>query len=199
MNPLNKQWFFKGFRKTLGNSLPADRAEKLWKEAGSEYNRILSEHPDMKAHKGAMVLPAVALYRTLSVVGEDVETLLNSYGDYMGKRFAGIVHGITVIPGVSHMIWKHVDSIMDRMSSQALGYKRRIVSDPPAMYGVDILSCPYHELAKELGAEKAVLCICHMDKAYMKGFHHIRYDRTSAVSEGSECCDYRLRYDPNKQ
>jgi len=34
-----------------------------------------------------------------------------------------------------------------------------------------------------------------MDKAYMKGFRHIRYERTSAVSEGAECCDYRLRYE----
>ena len=89
-------------------------------------------------------------------------------------------------------------AIMDKMSGAAKGYRRRIVSEPPDMYGVDILSCPYHELAKQLGAEKAVLCICHLDKAYMKGFHHIRYERTTAVSEGAGCCDYRLRYDPEK-
>jgi hypothetical protein len=53
--------------------------------------------------------------------------------------------------------------------------------------------------AKQLGTENAVLCICHMDKAYMKGFHRIRYERTTAVSEGAECCDYRLRYDPGKE
>ena len=61
-----------------------------------------------------------------------------------------------------------------------------------------ILSCPYHELAKELGNEKAVLCICHMDKEYSQGFHHIRYDRNSAVSEGARACAYRLRFDPEK-
>lgn len=32
-----------------------------------------------------------------------------------------------------------------------------------------------------------------------KGFHHIRYERTTAVSEGAERCDYRLRYDPDKE
>ena len=117
----------------------------------------------------------------------------------MGKRFAGIVHCITSVPGVSGLIWRHVDSIMDRMSGENLGYQRRIVSEPPEMFGVDILSCPYHELARELGNEKAVLCICHMDKAYMQGFHHIRYERTTAVSEGAECCDYRLRFDPEKK
>ena len=87
---------------------------------------------------------------------------------------------------------------MHVMSGPSLGYQRRIVSEPPDMYGVDILSCPYHEMAKKLGAEKAVLCICHIDKKYMKGFRHIRYERNTAVSEGAECCDYRLRYDPQK-
>ena len=55
------------------------------------------------------------------------------------------------------------------------------------------------ELAKALGSESAVLCICHMDKAYMKGFHHIRYERTTAVWEGAERCDYRLRFDRTKK
>ena len=144
-------------------------------------------------------LPAVALYRTLTSRGENAEALLNAYGDRMGRRFAGIVHGITSIPGVSRLIWRHVAGIMDRMSGENLGYRRRIVSEPPDLYGVDILSCPYHELAKALGNEKAVLCICHMDKAYMKGFRHIRYERTTAVSEGAECCDYRLRFDRNRK
>ncbi len=109
------------------------------------------------------------------------------------------MHALTSLPGVSRLLWKRVDRIMDSMSGEARGYRRRIVSEPPDMYGVDILACPYHELAKQLGAEKAVLCICHMDKAYMKGFCHIRYEHTTAVSEGAECCDYRLRYDPRKR
>ena len=160
---------------------------------------MLSGNTALKKHKGAMVLPAVALYRALTAFGADAEDLLNAYGDAMGIRFARIVHCITSVPGVSGLIWRHVDSIMDHMSGENLGYQRRIVSEPPEMFGVDILSCPYHELARELGNEKAVLCICHMDKAYMQGFHHIRYERTTAVSEGAECCDYRLRLDPEKK
>ena len=195
MNPLNRQLFFRSFRRQMKRQLGQEKAALIWSEAGEEY---ASFSPALKAHKGAMTLPAVALYRALSRHGEDAETLLNTYGDHMGQRFAGIVHAITSIPGVSRLLWKRIDRIMDRMSGEAMGYRRRIVSKPPDMYGVDILSCPYHELAKELGTEKAVLCICHMDKAYMKGFHHIRYERTTAVSEGAECCDYRLRFDTGK-
>lgn len=197
-NPMNRQWFYRGFRKQLKEQIGPEKAALIWSDAGNEYSRILSDQPTLKAHKGSMVLPAVALYRALSVEGVDAEPLLNTYGDRMGKRFAGIVHGFTSLPGVSRLIWKHVDGIMNKMSGEALGYKRRIVSKPPKLYGVDILSCPYHELARDLGCEKAVLCICHMDKAYMKGFHHIRYERTIAVSEGAEYCNYRLRFDPSK-
>ena len=198
MNPLNRQWFYRGFRRQLRTELGPAKAEAVWQEAGGEYQRMLKEQPALKRHKGAMVLPAVALYRALVRQGIDAETRLNRYGDRMGRRFAGIVHGVTGIPGVSGWIWKHVDSIMHRMSSEKLGYRRRIVSRPPDLYGVDILSCPYHELAKALDAEKAVRCSCHMDKAYMQGFRRIRYERTTAVSEGAECCDYRLRYDAQK-
>ena len=199
MNPLDKQWFYRGFRKQLRAELGSQKAEAVWREAGLEYTRILTTDPSLKRHKGAMTLPAIALYRTLTSRGENAEALLNAYGDRMGRRFAGIVHGITSIPGVSRLIWRHVAGIMDSMSSEKLGYRRRIVSEPPDLYGVDILSCPYHELAKALGNEKAVLCICHMDKAYMKGFRHIRYERTTAVSEGARCCDYRLRFDRNRK
>lgn len=198
MNPMNRQWFFRGFRKRLRAALSPEKTAAVWEKAGREYDAMLAADPALKTHKGALALPVIALWRALSSAGEDAEALLNAYGDHLGGKFARIVHALTCIPGVSRLLWRRVDRIMDKMSGAEKGYRRRIVSEPPDMYGVDILSCPYHELAKQLGAEKAVLCICHLDKAYMKGFHHIRYERTTAVSEGAGCCDYRLRYDPEK-
>lgn len=198
MNPLNRQLFYRGFQKTLTESLGKDKAEEIWADAGKEYSRILSAQPELKKHKGAMTLPAVALYRVLMARGEDAEGLLNSYGEQMGKRFARIIHVLTSLPGADHLVWRNAESVMKKASSEALGYQRQLVSEPPEMYGVDILSCPYHELAKQLGNEKAVLCICHMDKEYSRGFRHIRYDRNSAVSEGAHACEYRLRFDPTK-
>lgn len=126
------------------------------------------------------------------------EGLLNGYGEAMGKRFARIIHALTSLPGADRFVWRHVESVMKKMSSEKLGYRSRLVSEPPEMYGVDILSCPYHELARALGDERAVLCICHMDKEYSQGFRHIRYDRNSAVSEGARACEYRLRFDMMK-
>ena len=192
---MSRDLFFRGFRKQLAAAIPAEQAEMIWAEAGEEYDRILKNRPELKNHKGAMVLPAAALYRALAAHGLDAEGLLNGYGDHMGKRFAGMVRVITGIPGVCRFIRNHAENLTAKMSSEQMGYRRRLVSDPPDMYGVDILSCPYHELAKELGTEKAVLCICHMDKEYAKGFRKIRYDRNSALPEGADCCEYRLHFD----
>ena len=198
MNPLNRQWFYRGFRKRLAASLGRKAAGGIWAEAGKEYGRILASRPELKRHKGAMTLPAVALFRVLTARGADAEGLLNGYGEAMGRRFARIIHALTSLPGADRLVWRHVGSVMKRASSEKLGYRSQIVSRPPEMYGVDILSCPFHELARELGEEKAVLCICHMDKAYSQGFRHIRYDRNSAVSEGARACEYRLRFDLKK-
>ena len=198
MNPLNRQWFYRGFRKRLAALLGKDAADRIWEEAGKEYRHILTSRPELKRHKGATTLPAVALYRVLTARGEDAEGLLNGYGEAMGKRFARIIHALTSLPGADRFVWRHVERIMKKASSEKLGYRSQLVSEPPEMYGVDILSCPYHELAKELGDERAVLCICHMDKEYSQGFRHIRYDRNSAVSEGARACEYRLRFDPKK-
>jgi len=199
MNPLNRQWFYKGFHRRLADSLGKAAGDQVWRDAGEKYSGLLASQPELKRHKGAMTLPAVALYRALTARGEDAEGLLNAYGEDMGKRFARIIHALTSLPGADRLVWRHVGSVMEKASSDKLGYRRKLVSDPPDMYGVDILSCPYHELAKQLGDEKAVLCICHMDKEYSQGFRHIRYDRNSAVSEGARACEYRLRFDPEKE
>lgn len=198
MNPLNRQWFYRGFRKRLAALLGKDAADRIWEDAGKEYRHILTSRPELKRHKGAMTLPAVALYRALTTRGEDAEGLLNGYGEAMGRRFARIIHALTSLPGADRFVRRHVESVMKKMSSEKLGYRSRLVSEPPEMYGVDILSCPYHELARALGDERAVLCICHMDKEYSQGFRHIRYDRNSAVSEGARACEYRLRFDMMK-
>lgn len=199
MNPLDGQLFFRGFHRKLREAFGRDAADRIWEDAGKEYGGILSSKPELKRHNGAMAIPAVALYRALNAIGKNAEELLNAYGAEMGKRFARIVHAVTSLPGADRFIWRHVEGIMKKASSEKLGYRSRIVSEPPEMYGVDILSCPFHELAKDLGDEKAVLCICHMDKEYSQGFRHIRYDRNTAVAEGARACEYRLRFDPSKQ
>lgn len=197
LNPLNRKLFYRGFRKYMQGYMSFEQAEKIWEEAGQEYKSILFKNPGIRKHKGAMVLPAAALYRVLSRHGRDI-SLLQEYGTSQGQTFGKMVHWITSVHGAAELIWKHIADLTDRMSSEQKGYKRKLVSQGK-IEGVDILSCPYHELAKELGCEKAVLYICAVDKEYSQGFHHIRYDRLSSLGEGDAKCEYRLQYDQTKK
>ena len=80
-NPLNRQWFYRGFHKQMKDQFGPVKADLIWTEAGEEY---ASFDPALKVHKGAMTLPAVALYRTLARHGENASSLLCAYGDHMG-------------------------------------------------------------------------------------------------------------------
>lgn len=198
MDKLSKSLIFKGFRKTLIAEFGEKEAEKIWQKANRNFEELQSKYPDITGDS-KMILPSAALYlATQNHAPEQALPLLRTYGTRMGKKIAGIVHAITSIPGVSKLLWKNAPKLMLNSSSPGKGYTRKIVSETDDLVGVDILSCPLHDAAVKVGVPEAVLMVCAMDKAYMSGFKHIRYTRTTSVGEGDDCCDYRLSYDKTK-
>ena len=191
MRNLDKQLFYSKLHSALIKKY-GDSGKEIWKDAADEYDKIISDKY-YRTHKGAMAIPAVALYHSLSAHGMDADRILQRYGDVMGNKLAKAVRKLTYIPFLEDVLWKNINSILHSTSSPKKGYKRRITSQPPVMYGVDILSCPFHEICKKLGEESAVLCICHMDKNYSKGFRKLKYERYSALPEGADCCEYKIR------
>ena len=176
-----------------------DVAQKIWVEANITLAQLQKQHRDLDGDSKMLILPTVSLLSALrKVMPEQALPLLTAYGRSIGEKIAGIVHGITAIPGVPELLWKTMPGLMRTMSGPGKGYTRRIVSETSELVGVDILSCPLHDAAVKIGMPEAALVVCAMDKAYMTGFRHIQYTRTTSVAEGAECCDYRLRYDPNK-
>lgn len=115
MNPLDSEWFYRDFDKSLREVFPKYQADELWEDAGREYKRILSQDTKIKQRKGAMVLPAAAFYRTLRKHGKDASGLLNQYGKLMGRRFAGIIHVFTSLPGVDRFVWRHVEFDLEKV------------------------------------------------------------------------------------
>lgn len=196
---LSRSIIFKGFRKTLISQLGEKTADQIWMDANTSLAALQSQYPNLDSDSKMMIIPAAALYSALHKhAPEQAIPLLTAYGTKTGETIARMVHGITSIPGVPKLLWKHMPKLMRTMSGPDKGYTRRIVSETSELVGVDILSCPLHDAAVKIGVPEAALMVCAMDKAYMTGFKHIRYTRTSSVAEGAECCDYRLSYDKNK-
>lgn len=195
MSKLDKSFVFKGFKVTLAERCGQEKAEALWLEAGKRLTELEKTHPDLDSDSRMMILPAAALYQA----SPELLPLMREYAADMGRRIGRVIHGVTSIPGVSRLLWSQMPRLMRTMSSPEKGYTRRIVSETKELVGVDILSCPLHEAAKRLGAPEVASVVCAMDKAYMTGFKYIQYTRTTAVGEGDACCDYRLRFDPEKK
>ena len=190
---------FRGFRKVLISKFGETCAAEIWQDANANLASLGHWKPVLDSDSRMMILPAAALYNALRKhAPEKALPLLTDYGTQMGEKLARIVHSITSIPGLPKLLWRHMPELMRITSSPEKGYTRRIVSETKALVGVDILSCPLHDAAVKIGVPEAALMVCAMDKAYMTGFKHIRYTRTTSVAEGAACCDYRLRYDETK-
>lgn len=196
---LSRSFMFKAFRSELVAAFGSDASARIWRNANALHGELLHTHPDLDSDSKMMVLPAAALYLALKEEApEQALPMLKAYGARTGERIAQIIHRVTSIPGIPVLLWRNMPRLMRSMSSPEKGYSRRIVSESNELVGVDILSCPLYDAAVTLGVPEAAQVTCAIDKACMTGFKHIRYNRTTSVAEGAECCDYRLSYDPNK-
>lgn len=197
---LGKSMIYKGFKRTLNNQFGTEWADQIWQSANVNLCSLEAEHPDIAGDNKMMILPAAALYKALyQYAPEQALSLLKEYGTRMGYKIAKIIHAITSIPGVSPLLWRNMPKLMRKMSSPEFGYTREIVSETKELVGVNILSCPLHDAAVQIGVPEVAQVICAMDKAYMTGFKYIQYTRTTSVAEGDGCCDYRLSFDKNKK
>lgn len=197
---LKKSLVYKDFYKELLKCFSVTQAKEIWNEANSKYALLSSQYADIDSDSKMMILPAVALYEVLQtrLSQEDALTMLKNYGKITGEKIAKTIYAFTSIPFVSRILWKNMPYLMRKMSGPEKGYIRKIVSEDETLVGVDILSCPLHNVAVELGVPEIATVVCAMDKAYMSGFKYIRYTRTTSVAEGDICCDYRLFFDRNK-
>lgn len=196
---MKNRFLFKDLKKILISRYGKDIAEKIWEEAEQEYRRFDKMLPDVKGD-GQMMLPVAAYYSTLREVDpENALPLLCEYGTQTGLKLKKWIHGITSIPGVPALLWRNMPMLMDKSSSAKKGYTRRMPELPTGVAGVDILTCPIHDVAVKLGMPEAARIVCAMDKQYMNGIKNIDYVRTMSVAEGGECCDYRLSFNKRKK
>ncbi len=196
---LGQSIIYRWFRKTLATQFGESCAAQIWASANDHLTSMKKWESQMDSDSRMMILPAAALYTALYEYSpEQALPLLTDYGTQIGRKIAGIVHAITSIPGVAKLLWNHMPKLMRTMSSPGKGYTRRIISETAELVGVDILSCPLHNWAVKMDVPEAALVVCAIDKAYMTGFKHIQYTRTTSVAQGDACCDYRLRYDKSK-
>ena len=121
------------------------------------------------------------------------DELKEEYGyDYVGVPYYQSLENIHEVKGceaVSILASECTDDMLRAFAENGVKYLTT------RSIGTDHINL---KLAKELGTEEAALFICRLDKEYTQGFRKIRYERNSALPEGADCCEYRLRYDEKK-
>lgn len=200
MGKLDRSFVYKKFKNVLIEKCGKDIVKSIWKEANDNLTQLLKKYSNSGSDEKMMVLPLFALYTGLKNHGvENALELLKEYGKQRGNDFSHMIGKITSFPGLSRLLWKNMPALMRKTSSPKKGYERRIVSETNELVGVDILTCPLCEMAKELGAPEIASVVYLIDKGQMAGFKYIDYTRTMALGDGDEYCDYRLRFNRNKK
>lgn len=200
MSKLDRSFVYRKFKKTLIKEVGKEKAKVIWKDAGVELNCLLKEYRYVSSDEKMMILPLSVLYTVLKKHKvEKALDILKEYGKKTGDDFSAMINKITAVPGLPQILWKNMPILMRKTSSPQKGYERRIVSETKELVGVDILTCPLYEMAKELGTPEIASVVCLIDKGQMAGFRHIDYTRTKALGDGDEFCDYRLRFNKDKK
>lgn len=200
MDRLGFSLVYGGFKKDLAAALGKEQARLLWKEAGSELASLGKAHRDFPSDARLMLLPLNALYVVMRRHGLcDALAMLREYGRKTGGRLSAAVRAVTSVPGLPLLLWRNMPALIRRASSPKKGYERRILPEADGLVGVDILRCPLHEAAKKLCTPEITSVVCLMDKGQMSGFRRIEYTRTMALGDGDAFCDYRLRFNKDKE
>lgn len=200
MGKLDRSFVYAKFKSVIIEKYGTSKAEAIWKEANDELSRLLKEHCKVGFDEKTMVLPLYALYTVLKETEPDhALALLKEYGKRTGDRLSSVIGKVTSIPGLSRVLWNNMPALMRKTSSPQKGYERRIVSETKELVGVDILTCPLCEMAKQLGTPEIASVVCLIDKGQMTGFKYIDYTRTRALGDGDEYCDYRLSFNKNRK
>lgn len=200
MGKLDRSFVYRKFKTVLRETYGREKADVIWKDADAQFSRLLKEYGNAGFDEKIMILPLSALYTAMQ--NHEVENalaLLKEYGKQFGEELSALIGKITAFPGLSKVLWNNMPALMRMASDSRKGYERRIVSETKELVGVDILTCPLHEMAKKLGTPEITSVVCLIDKGQMTGFRDIDYTRTKALGDGDAYCDYRLRWDRNKK
>ena len=118
MGGLDTSIVYCGFRKILTAQYGAEKTDLVWQDANRIFRDLKRKYPDITGDSKMMILPAAALYLSMEKhIPDDALTLLCNYGTHTGEKIAGVVHGITSIPGVSKLLWRNMPGLMRKMSS----------------------------------------------------------------------------------
>ena len=80
-----------------------------------------------------------------------------------------------------------------QMSRQIIEGLAEYVKLPDGGKGLDVVSCPYNRYFAELGCPELTKISCGADDHVYGDLPGLKFERTSTIGRGGECCDFCIR------
>ncbi len=190
----------KVIKQEIENRLSAADAEKVWKKAYMNLDRIYSAYRDVPekvaVHTDSFIFPAVAIYKALKEFAPDeaydvIKESMRQISEKRGRSYARM----TKIPGFKRFFLGMWSPVSRKMFGEESGFKNVFYPCEKGEFRMDITQCPYHKYLTELGCPEINTLFCDNDIYTYGNLPGIKFTRTKTIGAGDECCDFKIELD----
>ncbi len=188
----------------LVNRYGEESAEKLYRRARGEYERLIPEIPHIEGAKGALNIfliataQELAVYRTMKEDGKapaEAWEICHEAIKLRMEKFSGIKRRLLRYLMHSGFLKRRIRKRAERGEQLKFGdfEVRYLIGDGKEFdWGVDYVRCGNYNFLKAQGAEEFAPYVCMSDIALSEalGWGMIR---TQTIADGYESCDFRFK------
>lgn len=182
-----RRFLIEEFGKGRGNTL-FDRQDKL---LGSIINNTKNKSKMQMAVLVHVILPSIALYKTLSEEDLSEDSVYGCMQKYMvekvGRKMHSAMARMEIIPGF-YSIYSHAFLKVMRVSDAHESTQNR----GKDYFDVTITKCLWHTACEENGCAELCRLFCDADNVTYGGLKKIDFTRTTTLGYGGDCCDFHF-------
>ena len=172
---------------------------EIWKQAEEKLDEILKQYAGLSEgeqfHAEGFIFPSAAVYlRLKEIIGKEaayavIENAAASECALIDEKLEKMMK----IPGMPSLFVKAWGPVTKTMFSNKSGFENRFYDKTEGEYRMDILSCPYCRLMKELGCSELTPVFCDNDGRTYGNLPGLQFSRTSTLAKGADCCDFCVK------
>lgn len=197
-----KSYIERDFEKMFSNNsatkdlilIMQDKLKKMITENSNETKKKM-------VHLKGQILPAIAVFKTLSSVMSEDEAfnVIQGYIFNNAKQKRKIYDKLMKIPGSYRLMPFAASKVMEKSFNEKAGFERKTIIVSKGIWRVDMTKCPYYDVLKSYGCAKLCKLFCETDDICNENLHpKLVWHRTKTLGNGDDCCDFCLRISSKK-
>ncbi len=184
-------------RRSLSDRYGAEKADMIFKMAGSELDCIKDHFTDVPAgersHTDNYIFPRAALYCVLKEEfgSSEAMAMIDEAIDIQGRKMGAMLRKFTALPLIEKVFLKIFALMAKNMFGEKNGFSQIFYSSPKGTVKFDILDCTYCRYCRLCGCPELIHTFCNSDAYCFGNLSKIRFTREHTL-EHDEKCDFLL-------